>query len=94
MQFEWDEEKNRKNINKHGISFEAATGVFFDENRIERIDLSHSYEEERFFTIGKVESILFVVFTERKDNIRIISARRATKEEENEYYKENDIGRG
>lgn len=94
MQFEWDEEKNSVNIKKHGISFEFATGVFFDEYRIERVDFAHSDDEERLFTIGKVQSVLFVVFTERKENIRIISARKATKEEENEYYKENDIGRG
>ncbi len=67
---------------------------FFDEYRIERVYLAHSDDEERLFTIGKVRSVLFVVFTERKENIRIISARKATKEEENEYYKENDIGRG
>lgn len=67
---------------------------FFDEYRIERVYLAHSDDEERLFTIGKVQSVLFVVFTERKENIRIISARKATKEEENEYYKENDIGRG
>ena len=69
---------------------------FFDEYRIERVNLAHSDDEERLFTIGKVQSVLFVVFTERKENIRIriISARKATKEEENEYYKENDIGRG
>lgn len=71
-----------------------ATGVFFDEYRIERVDYLHSADEERLYTIGRIESILFVVFTERKDNIRIISARKATKEEENEYYKANDIGRG
>ena len=94
MQFEWDEAKNRMNIRKHGISFEMATGVFFDEYRIERVDYLHSADEERLYTIGRIESILFVVFTERKDNIRIISARKATKEEENEYYKANDIGRG
>ena len=94
MQFEWDEAKNRMNIRKHGISFEMATGVFFDEYRIERVDYLHSADEERLYTIGRIESILFVVFTERKDSIRIISARKATKEEENEYYKANDIGRG
>ena len=94
MQFEWDENKNQRNIRKHGISFEMATGVFFDEYRIERVDYLHSGDEERLYTIGRIESILFVVFTERKDNIRIISARKATKEEEDEYYKANDIGRG
>lgn len=76
MQFEWDDIKNKSNIRKHGVSFEYATGVFFDEYRIERVD-----------------AVLFVVFTERKDNIRLISARLATNEEINEYYKENDIRR-
>lgn len=66
MQFEWDEEKNSVNIKKHGISFEIATGVFFDEYRIERVDLAHSDDEERLFTIGKVQSVLFVVFHRAK----------------------------
>jgi len=93
MQFEWDEEKNQMNIRKHdGISFPMAVRVFKDDRRIEKYDCSHSLEEDRFNVIGMVETMLFVVYTEReKDTLRIISARKATKEECDEYYKKNDI---
>lgn len=92
MEFEWDEEKNRANIRKHdGISFEMAVRVFLDENRIEKYGARHSTDEDRYNVIGMVENLLFVVYTERNDDtIRIISARKATKEECNEYYEEND----
>ena len=93
MQFEWDEEKNRKNIKKHGISFELAAKVFLDENRIENYDVEHSDYEDRYYAIGKVESMIFVVFTERMNSIRLLSARPAEEDEINEYYKKNDIGR-
>lgn len=93
MQFEWDEEKNRKNIKKHdGISFPMAVRVFLDEDRIEKYDSRHSMEEDRYNVIGMVEELLFVVYTEReKDIVRIISARKATEEECNEYYEKNYI---
>ena len=88
MQFEWDEEKNRINKEKHdGIGFEYAVRVFLDEKRIERYDELHStLTEERWNAIGMVGKVLFVVYTERSESIRIISARRATKAEEREYY--------
>ena len=88
MIFEWDEEKNRINKEKHdGISFEFAVRVFLDEKRIERYDEEHStLTEDRWNAIGMVGKILFVVYTERGERTRIISARRATKEEEREYY--------
>ena len=93
MLFEWDEAKNRTNIKKHGISFELASKVFLDENRIESYDFEHSDYEDRYYTIGKVETMLFVIYTERKDSIRLISARPAEEEEIDEYYEKNDIGR-
>ncbi|MBO6107897.1 MAG: BrnT family toxin [Eubacterium sp.] len=88
MTFEWDEEKNRLNREKHdGISFEYAVRVFLDNKRIERYDAEHSsLTEDRWNAIGMVERVLFVVYTERGENTRIISARRATKDEEDEYY--------
>ena len=88
MEFEWDEEKNRINKEKHdGIGFELAVRVFLDDKRIERYDSLHSsIDEDRWNAIGLVGKILFVVYTERRERIRIISARRATKEEEAEYY--------
>lgn len=85
MQFEWDDEKEKKNIKKHGISFRIAAHVFDDDMRIELFDEEHSITEERFITIGLVDRIITVVYTDRTDAIRIISARRATPEEERRY---------
>ena len=91
MQFEWDNDKNAYNIAHHdGISFEYAVRVFLDEKRIEKYDSLHSsLDEDRWNIIGKVENVLFVVYTERKETIRIISARIAT--EKNEYYNDYDL---
>ena len=86
MQFEWDEQKNALNKAKHGISFETAALVFYDENYIEMYDFEHSLEEDRYIAIGRVGEVLFVVFTERKENIRLISARLATETEKELYY--------
>ena len=83
---EWDVTKNWANYHKHGVRFEYAARVFMDYNRIEYYDEGHSGEEDRFYVIGLVEELLFVVYTERGDCIRIISARYATKEEEAQYY--------
>lgn len=94
MVFEWDENKDRINKKKHGISFEVAVRVFLDDMRIEKIDFAHStVDEERINIIGRVENmiILFVVTTERSGKIRIISARRAEKNEEEEYYANYDV---
>jgi hypothetical protein len=85
--FEWDYEKNIKNIKKHGISFEVAKYVFNDDNYIELYDYIHSSPtEDRYIAIGEVADVLYVVFTERGENIRIISARVATPQERREYY--------
>ena len=81
MIFEWDDEKERQNILKHGIDFRTASRVFFDEARIESYDEAHSISEDRYIVIGKVHEVLFVVYTERKENIRLISARLATAHE-------------
>lgn len=86
MIFEWDEEKNKINMEKHGIDFETAMLVFNDLQRIEIYDVEHSVEEDRYNTIGMVNDVLFVVYTERKNNIRLISARVATKLERSIYY--------
>jgi len=84
--FEWDEEKNAANVRKHGIDFEEAAHVFEDDDRIEIYDMSHSGEEDRYNTIGMVNNVLFVVYTERREAIRIISARLATRRERSVYY--------
>ena len=83
--FEWDPEKAAINLKKHGVSFEIATEVFDDENRVEFFDLSHSDYEDRYITIGMVKNILSVVYTERGERIRLISARRATAQERRIY---------
>lgn len=84
--FEWDDEKNRINKRKHHVSFETAEKVFADENRIEWFDAIHSDEEDRYITLGMVDNILHVVYTEREEAIRLISARRADKYERRKYY--------
>lgn len=93
MNFEWDEEKNRINKKKHGVTFEMAVRVFLDDKRIEKLDTGHStLEEERTNIIGRVSGllILFVVATDRSGKTRIISARKAEPEEEAEYYENYD----
>ena len=89
MVFEWDDEKEKINIAKHGIDFETAARVFADENRIEFYDAAHSLEEDRYITIGMIGEIAYivtVVFTDRQEAIRLISARKATKPERRIYY--------
>jgi hypothetical protein len=88
--FEWDEEKEKINIKKHHISFNLAKKVFNDINRIEIYDIQHSIDEDRYNTIGLVDDVLFVVYTERQDNIRLISARLATPQERRLYYDDNN----
>ena len=87
LQFEWDEGKERINIAKHGIDFATASHVFLDPDRLEYYDEKHStVNEDRFVTIGFAGDVLTVVYTERADALRIISARIATKKEKVIYY--------
>ena len=73
--FEWDENKNKANQEKHNISFEEAQFAFADSNRIIAKDLEHSKNEDRYYCFGKVsEEIITVRFTYRKNKIRIIGA--------------------
>lgn len=83
---EWDDKKAELNVKKHRVYFEDAARVFLDENRIEKFDELHSDFEDRFKIIGKVLEVLVVIYTEREDKNRIISARRADKDEKEEYY--------
>jgi uncharacterized DUF497 family protein len=86
INFIWDHDKAKNNKEKHGISFELATQVFYDPHRIEKEDLEHSTDsEKRMQTIGKAGKVLFVVYTERTDKIRLISARLADKNERRQY---------
>jgi len=73
--FEWDPEKERDNVRDHGIYFDTAVQAFDDYYRIERHDDDSSVIEDRWQTMGFVDDVLFVVYTERGDVIRIISAR-------------------
>lgn len=84
MEFEWDEQKANVNLQKHHIDFKDAALVFFDSNRLD--DEDYSSEEERYRTIGLVKGrVLFVVYPWREERIRIISARKATKDERQKY---------
>ncbi|MDR0443362.1 MAG: BrnT family toxin [Treponema sp.] len=87
LEFEWDEKKNAINIMKHGVSFDDAKAVFFDSERFEFYDEGHSFFEDRWLILGLSGwELLMVSCTERKGRIRIISARKATKNEEEEYF--------
>ena len=87
-EFEWDVAKARSNLAKHGVSFEAARLVFDDLLAIERLDSGGARAEVRFVITGMANDVvLTVVYTERGDRIRIISARKATKHEQEEYYR-------
>ena len=74
------------NKQKHGISFEDAALFFSDENALIRYDEEHSQDEDRWQVIGMVEDVLFVVYTERVETLRIIMARKADADERREYY--------
>jgi len=84
---EWDEEKNILNKQEHDLSFETAQYVFADPERLERFDRSegNTTGEERWQTLGMVEKVLSVVYTEREEKKRIISARIAEKHERRSY---------
>ena len=91
--FAWDEEKNRINLRKHGVSFEEAKTVFFDENALLEYDAFHSDEEDRFRLLGRSDTgnLLLVVHCIRLESvIRIISCRKATNNEMRNY--ERSIG--
>lgn len=88
--FEWDKEKATANWQKHGVSFEEAIGAFRDPFAIEIVDDRMDYGEERINLIGIYNGVILqVTYTERGDRIRLISARRATKHERNDYYRQN-----
>ncbi len=93
MQFEWNYTKDLSNQRKHGISFELASLVFFDPQRIERYDGRENYGEDRWITIGLVNPVLlYVVYTLRGEDdeiIRVISARKANENERRAYYQTN-----
>jgi len=89
--FEWDDRKNAANEHKHGVSFEDAQTVFFDEKAIEFDDPDHSVQEQRFILLGlSVKLKILVVchcYREDESIIRIISARKATQKEQGVYFR-------
>ena len=88
MRIRWDPEKAKANFRKHKIRFSDAESVLFDPMALSRAD-EDSAEEQRFLTIGadSLNRILVVVYTYRREEIRLISARRATPKERNTYEK-------
>ena len=87
LTFEWDENKAEENISKHGVSFEEARTVFNDSFSITIYNPDHSLDEDRYIDVGlsSRERILVVSYTERDENIRIISSRQATRRERRNY---------
>ena len=87
MEFEWDENKRQSNLRKHGIDFARAAAIF-NNPILEREDNRYDYGESRLIALGETNGVvLFVVYTVRGSVYRIISARRATKREQQQYYK-------
>jgi len=92
-EFEWNPAKARRNYTDHGVTFETARKVFTDAFRIEVLDEREDYGEDRWRVIGMAESqLLSVVYTERGGRTRLISARRAEKDEQDHYFTQNSQG--
>jgi uncharacterized protein len=91
MKFEWDPQKADSNLKKHGVSFQEAASVFGDGFSITYYDPEHSMKEHRFITVGMSQSgkVLMVAHTDRVDKVRIISARKTTRQERR-YYEEGE----
>ena len=88
MDFEWDQEKERKNQKKHRVSFSEASTIFADPLELTIADPDHSHEEFRFLSVGRsaLGNLLLVSYKEKEENrIRIISARKATRQEKRQY---------
>jgi uncharacterized DUF497 family protein len=90
LELEWDEDKAAANWRDHGLAFEEAIQAFRDPLAVEYIDDREDYGEERVNLIGMCTGVLVhVTYAERGERIRIISARRAERHEQDEYYREN-----
>jgi len=85
-EFEWDDSEAEANLRKHKVRFRAASRVFDDPLVLIEQDLAEDYDEDRFVAVGRVEGLLItVVFTERGERVRIISARKANYDERRAY---------
>ena len=83
--FEWDDEKAVRNRKKHKVDFKDAALVFYDEYRIEEFDEENSIDEDRWKVTGMVGNVLVVIYTEREEATRLISARKAEPKERRQY---------
>jgi len=90
--FEWDVTKATANWRDHGVTFDQGAKAISDPFAIEWIDDREAYDEERINLLGMCDGVLLhVTYTERRERIRIISARRAERHEQNHYYSENSV---
>ena len=91
IKFVWDERKNKINQKKHGVSFEEAQTAFYDENARLIADPDHSEDEDRFILLGMSQRARLLIichcYRENDEVIRIISARKADKQETKQYFK-------
>ena len=87
VKYDWDKNKAKSNLSKHGVSFDEAKTAFGDPLYVDFYDPDHSFEEHRFILLGKSihDRVLFISYAERNDNIRLISAREATPSESRAY---------
>jgi len=92
LEFEWYSEKERLIAEKHGLDIETIKRIFDDPFRIVQYDMTHSGLEDRWQILGKFKDVIFTVYTERGEKIRIITARKATPEERRIYYGKNKKG--
>jgi uncharacterized DUF497 family protein len=90
VRFEWDPEKAASNVSKHGVSFEEAETVFQDDFFVAFEDPDHSLGERRFIIMGQStrKRLVVVAYTERREAIRLINAREATRKERRVYEEE------
>jgi hypothetical protein len=90
LKFEWDKKKAASNLKKHGVSFDEARSVFYDEQAIQFYDPEHSEDEDRFILLGTSYKLKTLVvchcFREQETKVRIISARKADNEEAQVYW--------
>ena len=89
IRFEWDEKKSLANKRKHKVSFDEAQSVFYDENAIRFFDPDHSEDEDRYLMLGLSARLRILViphcYRQKGSNIRLISARKATRNEQTTY---------
>jgi uncharacterized protein len=92
IRFEWDAAKAKINLRKHGISFEEARTVFYDEHAVQYFDPDHSVEEDRFILLGMSFRLRVIVVCHclrgSESVVRLFSARKADKDEEREYWRQ------